>query len=215
MILNLAVASEAVPLVATLAVRGRHPPAAYRRLAIWCCVLLLSDVLSDVVAALYGYNLWINYFSEPIESAITLWILMSWQVSDAWVWTYRLGMPILLALVAALLLLTDPTYSFANWIGPGIAIITLAGSLQTLIQRTLLSREILTTQDWFWVCLGITVFWACYVPVAPFAMAMIASHQDWVRMAYLVRAVVMMGSFFVMTWGVLCIQPQIPSPGLS
>ncbi len=213
-ILRIAVASQVVPLGATLAVRGRHPPAVYRRVAIWCCLLILFDVLSFVASLVFGENLWLTWFSEPIESAVTIWILMAWQASDGRMRFYRAAIPILLVVVAALLLLTKPERTFSTWIGPGIALVTLIAGLQTLIERTLLSREILTRQDWFWVCLGLTVFWACYVPVAPFARAMLTMHQDWVVTAYLVRAYVMVASFLVITWGILC-TPRILSPGHS
>jgi hypothetical protein len=91
----------------------------------------------------------------------------------------------------------------------------LAAVLHTLVYGAVRSRRLLTEQDWFWICFGLAVFWASYIPVAPFAIALIGSHVDWVRRAYIARAVLMMCAFLLITWGILCQRAAVRLPGRS
>ena len=49
LLLHVASASQALPIVAAALVGGRHLPVPHRRLAIWCCLLVLLDVVDLIV----------------------------------------------------------------------------------------------------------------------------------------------------------------------
>ena len=106
-LLYVASASQALPIAAAALVGGRPLPVPHRRLALWCCLLVLLDVGDLAVGASTGNNLWTAYLTLPVELGMTLWILSSWQ-SPRWARAYMLAVPIVGATVAMALLLTDP-----------------------------------------------------------------------------------------------------------
>lgn len=206
-------ATQAFPLAAILAVRGRRPPDPYRRIALWSCMLMIFDVLSRIVAILMGTNLFLVYFTEPIEVGMTLWILAAWQPTAALRSAYLAVIPAIALVIAVVLALSDLPRMFDAWIGPGLALVALVAVLQTLVHRTLLSRELLTEQDWFWICLGLSLFWVSNVPLPPIMNAYVIAHVDWlVRLLY-VRAGLLMLAFSLVAWGVLCTRNQLQFSG--
>ena len=208
-------ASQALPVVAAVAVWGRRPPAPYPWIVSWCVVLIASDALDLVVAYVSGPNLWLAYFTLPIELSLTLLLLAAWQSSAGFRTAYRLAVPVTIAGHVALLLLTERAVIFEIWVIPFSGLIALAGILHTLVHRSLLSRGILTDQDWFWVLLGMALFWATFVPVPAFAQAVLAPRIDWAQSAYIVRSWIKIAAFLLITWGILCQRHQTPSPGRS
>ncbi|HEY2804346.1 MAG TPA: hypothetical protein VGI92_00650, partial [Gemmatimonadales bacterium] len=78
MILYVGAATQAIPIGAVFAVGGWRPPPTYRKIALWCLLLIMGDLIGYVAAKLFQDNLWVNYFMQPAEAAMTLWILASW-----------------------------------------------------------------------------------------------------------------------------------------
>lgn len=213
MIVHVGVASQALPLVAILATRGRRPPAPYRQIALLCCFFLLSDSIMLFIRAMAGYNLWVSWFMQPIEVGCTLWILSAWQPTAKLKSIYLLAIPISAALTAILLVLTDPVATFDLYIGPLLSLLALAGALHTLVNLSLLSRDLLTQQEWFWVCGGLALFWVAYVPVDTFIAAVWGANDDLARIASHVRTSLLPVPFLLITWGVLCQRLRQVSPG--
>ena len=195
-------------MFATVLARGRTPPAPHLRLALWCSLLIMADVLNLAVMVLHGNNLWTSYFTLPLEVGMSLWILSSWpippRVRRAYGW-------IIVAMVlggGAALAVTDPGITFEVWISPMLALLALAASIHTLVHNSLTSHLPLTRQDWFGISLGLSLFWVLSVPMPPFATAAMSRNIDWVVMVYTARAWVMILSFVLMSWGVLCSRRQ-------
>ncbi|MFI4978486.1 MAG: hypothetical protein ACHQC8_07430 [Solirubrobacterales bacterium] len=208
-------ASQALPIVAAFAVRGRHKPVPYPRVVVWCLILIGTDMLALVLAKLLGNNLWLSYVTRPIEVFLTLWVLSLWQPTEYLRLAYSLAIPVVGALVVSVLMLTDPTVTFSRWMAPPLALLALAASLHTLVHRTLLSRAPLARQDWFWICLGMSLFWLGYVSVPVFADAFLATHEDWVWWAYVSRAYTDIAAFILMSWGIWCQRVPARSFGSS
>lgn len=206
-------ASQALPIVAAFAVRGRHQPVPYPRLVFWCAVLVVTDVLALAVAKAFGNNLWMVYVTLPIEVGLVLWLLSEWQPTELLRLTYTLAIPVMGTVVISLLMLTDPTKTFYRWVSPFLALLALVAALQTLVHRALLSRSRLTEQDWFWVCLGMSLFWLGYVSVPVFADAFLVAHEDWVWWAYVSRAYTDIAAFILMSWGIWC--QRVPARSLG
>ena len=82
-LLHVASASQALPIVVAALVGGRQLQAPHRRLAIWCCLLVILDVVDLFIGARMGNNRWTGYLTLPVEVGMTLWILSSWQ-SPRW-----------------------------------------------------------------------------------------------------------------------------------
>jgi hypothetical protein len=206
-LLHVASASQALPIVAAALVGERPLPVPHRRLALWCCLLVLLDVVDLAVGANTGNNLWTGYLTLPVEIGMTLWILSSWQ-SPRWARAYLLAVPVIGATVAIVLSLTDPLRTFDVWVSPILALLALAASLQTLVLRALQSRDALVRLDWFWICLGMAIFWVVQVSSPVFAFAFMRPHQDWVVTILLFRAGLMILSFVCMSWGIACLRTR-------
>lgn len=206
-------ASQALPIVAAFAVRGRHQPVPYPRLVFWCGVLVVTDVLALVVAKAFGNNLWMVYVTLPVEVGLVLWLLSEWQPNELLRLTYLTAIPVMVTVVASLLVLTDPGRTFYRWVSPFLALLALAAALHTLVNRTLLSRGPLAQQDWFWICLGMALFWLGYVSVPVFADTFLATHEDWVWWAYVSRAYTDIAAFILMSWGIWC--QRVPARSLG
>lgn len=208
-------ASQSLPVFTVLLVRGRHPPAPYLRITTWCCFLVLADVFNISVMYLQGNNLWTSYYTLPAEVGLTLWILAAWQANARMQRLYMYAIVLVVLGTAAVLLATDPAVTFEVWVAPTLALIALAKSVHTLVHRSLLSRQPLTTQAWFGVCLGLSLFWLLSVPMPPFANAILNQNIKWVDVVYQARAWVMIVSFMLMSWGILCSRDQTAFSGRS
>jgi len=211
----LAGASQLLPVAATLIVWGRRAPAQYYRLSAFGAFQTFGFLMDVAATARYHNNLWIWYLTSPVEVSLTLWVLGWWQPSERLRRGYHAAIPVLCAGMGAILLLTDPGVTFELWVLPGVSILMLAAALQTLTYRSLLSREPLTSQDWFWVVLGLAGVWVSSVGVTAFGAAFNVSHPDWVGWAYVGRAGVLMVSYTSMAWGVVCPKLHARLPGRS
>lgn len=207
--------TASLPILAVVIVWGRRPPAPHKGVALWFAFMIATGALDVVAARATGTNEWLGHLTLPIEVSLVLWYLSFWQPAERLRRTYRLAVPVVL-LGAAIVLMTagDPEI-FDIWISPALALVVLAGLLQTLVHRSLISTESLGRQDWFWVCLGASVFWLGFVSLPPFHRAFVDTHPDWVRVAYMARAWVNIGAFLMVTWGVLCQRIPARSSGRS
>lgn len=167
-------------------------------------MMFVSGAVDLTVAELAGRNEWVSVVTVPLEVSVVLLLLAEWQPTHFLRLAHLVAVPIALLGTAVVMLAAGDVGAFSIWIAPGLALLALAGLLQTLVHSSLLSTESLMRQDWFWVCLGAAVFWLGFVTVPPFHRAFVESHPDWVRLAYLARAWVNIGAFLMVTWGVLC-----------
>jgi dolichol kinase len=164
---------------------------------------MLTDEAAIVAAKLAGSNLWLSYLTLPVEVALFLWMLSVLQPTEYLRTAYILSIPVVGILVVALLVLTDPSRTFDRFVAPALALITLAASLHTLVLRSLESRAPLTQQDWFWLCLGLSLFWLSFVSITIFLEAFVGSHPEWVLTALIARSWVDIAAYCLMAWGLL------------
>ena len=73
--------------------------------------------------------------------------------------------------------------------------------------------EGVTRQDWFWVTLGVSLYFGLRVALPPFAAMLITSHQELVRLAYLLQAWADIVVFLLIARGIWCPLPQARSGG--
>jgi hypothetical protein len=196
--------SQALPLVARWMRRGRHLPAPVRFVLGWCAVLLMTDVLSIVIAREQGDNLFLQYAAVPIESGLILWALSGWQSHGVFRLAYRLAIPVLAAATAAVLIISPPEQASEELVAPFHALVLLAASLHTLLDRALRANGAIAEEPWFWVGLGLSLYYASSVAIGPFSQALLSSNVDWVRRAYLARAWTDIFAFALITTGILC-----------
>ena len=214
-VLHVASMSQALPVGAVLARRGRLRPAPVVWVAAWCVVLLLSDAGLLLIARWEGNNLWVRYIALPAESTLALWTLSYWQVHDLLRLAYRLAIPLLLVATALTLAFSDSSRHFDEFMAPLHALVLLTAALHTLVHRAIRTEGSITRESWFWVSLGMSLYFGSAVALQPFNSALLATHMDWVRAAYLTHAWVEIVAFALITVGVLCPPYQGPFGGRS
>jgi hypothetical protein len=202
-ILWAATAAQAFPLVGLLRFGWRLTAARWWTLA-WCAVFLLGDVVMIAVAQTSGRNLWTNYLVTPIEDVILLYLLSLWQREGVARLTYRVAIPLFLVTWAVLVFAVEDTNNFSLVAKPFQALLMAGASLYTLLARSLTERERVTQQDWFWVSLGTTLYYAPVTALHPFAHAFVATRVDLVRLAYLLKAGIDIVAFILIARGMLC-----------
>ncbi len=202
LIMYVGVAAQAMPVVTSMLVWGRNPPAPVRQLCVLCIFFIQSDV-ALAVARLWGPNRWVTWITHPVEVALTLWMLremLAARSSRRW---YTLAMPlVLLASLVSTLLVSDPVTGFDGLIGPFLSLVALIATLHTALGRTLQERNVLPAQDWFWLCAGLALFWLQYVAIDAFTIAVLDQHRDWAIIAYQARAAILPIAFGLLSWGV-------------
>jgi len=213
--LHLAAGSQLLPLAAALTPWGRPLPAPARWVLAWCGVMAATDLASLAVTLAHGENLWLQWGAVPLASALALWALAGWQRGELLRLVYRLAIPALALATLAVLLLFDPRSTFDEVVAPFHALVLLAASLHTLLARSLRAPGAIGGEPWFWMGLGLSLYYAASVAIGPFAQALLVANVEWVRRAYIARAWVVVLAFVLITTGVLCPLFRRPSGGPS
>jgi len=201
--------SQLLPVVASAGYWGRRPPTRFFRLSGWCMLLVLSDVVDAAVAMAQGDNTRVWHFSLPVEAGVSLWVLAGFQPTPLLRRWYTLATTAPGVLIGLLSPLSDFEAAFELWISPLVCFLLFVAALHTLVYGSLRSRSPLPRQDWFWVSLGMALFWAGFIPMEAFSLAFIDSHREWVLRALNVRYGTVILAFLMMAGGVAC--PRMPA----
>lgn len=210
----IAIYAQALPFLGVLRDRARLP-AARGWVVIWCAILLAADLVALLVARLEGYNLWLVYVYVPLSHAVILWTLSLWQPNALLVLAYRIAIPFSLVLVLALLFTENPVTAANNFGIPALRLLALTAAAATLVTRSAATLEPVARQDWFWITLGVAVYFAVGVALQPFVTLFLAERLDLVDLAYRTKAWTDVGAFLLITRGMLCPLPPTPSGGSS
>ncbi len=181
----------------------------------WCAVLFVTDIGAIVARMAAGNNLWMQYVVTPLEDAMALYILSRWQRGDVARLTLRLAIPVFLIVWVALVIGLERTDDFSVFAHPFQALVMLAASLYTLARGTLEETGRVTQRDWFWISLGLSLFYAPGTALQPFAHAVYPVRPDLVRLAFYTKAALDVAAFFLIARGMLCPPTRAPSGGSS
>jgi hypothetical protein len=213
--LYVAHAVQAVPIVAIALVWGRRPPAPYLLLSVWCGMLVLDGALEMMLGSRGHQNLWLGWIFGPAEVSLTLWFLSYWHRAGWLRRAYRQSVVVILLLTPAVHLMNDPTEFWEMWVGPLFALTCFVAAVHTLLESAIGARVPLTMLDRFWVCLGLGVFWVTFVPLPPFAYALVNTRTDWIILAYIIRAWVKVAGLAFVVTGIYVAWSQKRLAGLS
>ena len=212
-ILHAAALSQMLPVIAGLRFRSRLPAARVWTIA-WCVTLLLSDALQLWLRGSTGNNnLWVRVASTPIQNAIMLWTLSLWQPDPVSRLAFRVAIPLDVLALLALIPAAESAAVFNQFTWPFQALVLLAGSLYTLVRRSISEPDRVTSRDWFWISLGTSLFFAFRMALPPFVELMLPAHNALARLAYVVSAWADILAYILIARGMLCPLPQARSGG--
>jgi hypothetical protein len=216
-ILHAAFAAQALPVLAG-ARYGARLPRVRKWVAGACALGILADSVQLVIAQsdphVQTMSVWVTYVSVGVENAIFLWALSLWQTHPLLRLAYRMSIPLFVIGAIALTTTLSGANVFNLYTAPFQSLVVLAGALYTLVTHSITEHERITQFDWFWICLGLSAYFALGVALPPFAQILLADRMDLVRLAYLTKAWSDVIAYILIARGMLCPLPR-PAPGGS
>lgn len=194
--------SQAVPALAYLAARHRSGPAA--ALVLGASVSFLANIVARVMAVLVHNNHVVTYISSPITATCFLYALREWQLTRREREIFRVGTLIFLVAWVLLVAFVEDVTDFNRVTGPLYSLTLLAAAAWTLLRRAaVIEATPLPRSDWFWVCVGISVYGAATALADPIGGLLLERQRlDLFRIAWQVRAVFSTTGFLLISWGI-------------
>jgi hypothetical protein len=213
LILYVAWASTALPVLAGL--RGGLRDGSRMAVWLWAFLLVSVNALALLLASRAQNNHWLIYLSTPLEGVAVVAALIGWQTRDLGRLVLRFLLPLYLVAWTVIVLTVEDITTFSLVAGPFSSLILLVALTATFVSRSMRSLEALTKQDWFWVCLGLLIFYGVETGFPPVALLLGRSRPDLLDAAMMVRSASMIAAMLTVSWGLLCPTTHPQSGGSS
>jgi len=214
-VLHAATYAQLLPVLAAMRYRTRLP-APRLWVVVWCIALVAGDLAQIWVRTGGATNLWVQYIAVPFQNAIMLWTLSLWQDDPISRLAFRVAIPLYLLALFALIPAVGAAATFNQITWPFQAFLLLAGSLYTLVKRSLGEPDRVTSRDWFWVTLGTSLYFAFRMALPPFIELVMSSNRELARQAYLVSGWADIVVYVLIARGMVCpLPPTARSGGFS
>jgi hypothetical protein len=175
---------------------------------LWCALSFGLDAVQFFFGQFVGHNLWLRLIIAPMQFAAALWVLSLWQNEPTPRKVMRQAITILVPATLAIALLWEGGTSFGDKSGPILQLAQLAACVYTLVSRSVSSMDRLASQDWFWITLGLSLYFAVSVALGPVAMALLPQDQTFLIQVFVFKARADILAFILMTVGMLCPLPR-------
>jgi hypothetical protein len=186
----------------------RSLPRARRWFMVWCLLSFAGDGLQMFFGQVLGHNLWLRLIIAPAQFAVAFWVLSLWQLEPKPRRVMRQAITIVVPATLAIALLWEGLASFGDKSGPILQLFLLAASVYTLVSRSVASTDRLAREDWFWITLGLSLYFALNVALGPVAMALLPQQQAFLVQVFIFKARADVLAFILMTVGMLCPLPR-------
>jgi hypothetical protein len=176
---------------------GASLPAPRRWFMLWCILSFVADGIQLMFSTFFGQNLWLRLIIAPAQFAVGFWALSLWQTESKPRTIMRQAIVILIPATFVIALLWEGTRSFGDKSGPILQLALLAACVYTLV-----------SQDWFWITLGLSLYFALNVALGPVASALLSQNQAFLVQVFLFKARADILASILMTVGMLCPLPR-------
>jgi hypothetical protein len=183
-------------------------PAARRWFMLWCLLSFIADGVQFVFGQVVGNNLWLRLIVAPVQVATAFWALSLWQVDEKPRRIMRRAIVFLIPATIAVALLWEGPASFGDKSGPVLQLALLAACVYTLVSRSVAATQRLVREDWFWITLGLSLYFALGVTLGPTAMVLLQDNIPLLKQVLLFKARADILAFILMTIGMLCPLPR-------
>lgn len=186
----------------------RSLPTPRRWFVLWCVLSVIADGVWFVFGQVAGENLWLRIVTVPLRAAVMFWLLSLWQTGAKSRKLVRQAMAVLVPATVLIALIWEGKSSFGDKSGPILQLAQLAVCVYTLVSRSVASTDRLAREDWFWITLGLSLYFAVNVALGPVAMALLAQDQTFLVQVFIFKARADILAFILMTIGMLCPLPR-------
>lgn len=209
---NLAIFSHALP-VAT-AWRARKLSLPLRLIVIYSAVALVEGLIMSYLSSRNEVNLWLIHIFAPFEAAILLYALSRWQARELARIAVVLCIPVFLLLWGGLTIARESLEQFPQYVKTVEAILLVAVAAYTLVSRSRTLIHPISQQDWFWVCIGIMIYFSMLAVLNPVANLLLEHDSMVLLMAvFEVNAALIILHNLFFAWAIRCQQQQLNSGG--
>ena len=213
LILYLAWASTALPVLAGLW-SGWRSSASRTAVSVWALLLVLANALAVLLASRGQNNHWLIYLSTPLNGVAVIVALIGWQVREAGQLVLRILLPLYLLAWTVIVFAVEDIRTFSLLAGPFSAFVLLSAVAATFVTRSMHSVDPLTRQDWFWISIGLLIFYGIETGYPPVALLLGRSRPDLLLAAIQARAAFSIAAMLTVSWGLLC-PTTLPQSGGS
>lgn len=179
---------------------------------VWVVISAVMNLIGWAMGRMHVNNHLITYVFTPLQGAAILWALSLWQTRPLAVLTTRIAIPCFLVAWALAVLFVESASNFSMFAEPIYSMLALGAAAYTLVSRSGDTVDPLPQQDWFWICGGLSLYFAALTVLLPLAATLVYSRPDIVVRAYNVHALVTTPAFLCIAIGFLC---QASKPTLS
>lgn len=187
---------------------ARSLPMPRRWFSLWCLLSVIADGVWFIFGQVAGENLWLRMVTVPVRAAVIFWLLSLWQTSPKPRRVMRQAMAILVPATVPIALIWEGPASFGDKSGPILQLAQLAASVYTLVSRSVASTDKLAREDWFWITLGLSLYFAVNVALGPVAMALLSQDQTFLVEVFIFKARADILAFILMSIGMICPLPR-------
>ena len=187
---------------------GGSLPAGRRWFMLWCALSFVADGVQFYFGQFVGENLWLRLIIAPAQFAVAFWALSLWQVESKPRKVMRQAILYLVPATLAIALLWEGPDSFGDKSGPVLQLALLAACVYTLVSRSVASSDRLAREDWFWITMGLSLYFALGVALLPVASALQSADQAFLVQVFVFKARADILAFILMAIGMLCPLPR-------
>lgn len=215
----LLVVSTLFELAPVVAAARRGPPRALpvplRLIALCFAAMFLQDVALWWLSSRREPNLWLTYFGFPVQTALLLAALASWQVRPVERRAVRMAAVGFVVVWAVLMARVEDTSVHSRFADPLQTLSVVSVAAWTMVRRSISTMESPPEEPWFWVTSGLLLYFGSGAVLGPVSNLLFRTRPDLVLTAYNAKAVVNIVAYLLIARGMLCRVPNGTSGGSS
>lgn len=175
-----------------------------RIFAAYLVLELLVSVAGFVLGRLGIHNLWLGDVVVPVESALIVRAFAAWQVDQRLRLILRRAAPLMLLFWLPPLFGWEPRGDFNIAVDSVQAIVCVAVAAYTVVRRFLEADGPSADRDWFWIGVGVMLYFATYALINPLSNYLIKHSPQTVVAVFVVRGAMQVVANLLYFLGMRC-----------
>lgn len=133
-----------------------------------------------------------------------LWALSHWQTRPLIRIAYRVAIPIVILIYIVIAIAAGEQSGFQSFAGPFRSLVVLAAALFTLLSRSTEEAEGVWSKDWFWVTIGVSLYYGLIVAAEPVVALLVPHNVSAALAVFTVKAIGDIIAFILIWRGMRC-----------